>query len=465
MSTFFTFLTQHKLPSKQAINRLFSRPLTWQGVVLGALIALALTSGYLWIISVNNRFLTQIPAEGGTLTEGVIGSPKLINPILATTNTDRALTQLVYIGLVKKTNDGFAPDLAQTYTNTASGYTFTLPTNARWSDGAPLTSSDVAFTYQLAASQNPLLQTIQVSTPDAQTVIITSSNPNTDILSNATLGIMPEHIWDNTPAEALSDNPYNLKPVGNGPFRVTHVQTKNDVTTSITLKRNKFYTNTHPHIHTYRFVFFANQQALLAALGRGRIDVTFDATTATVAELANRYELTRIPSPYMIGIFGRGDAVSQATANTIQQAIDNSSILAIVENGYVETSDEGSNPPPSSVLSIAVQNDSELLRAARALNNILAPTGISLTIKAFDPGAFEDGTQRQQYPIVLSSQAPAGYQPIASLYTKSYLLTRDPDISLALPPILGSPTERYRFVTDWYVRHDDVWDIFVKHND
>jgi hypothetical protein len=44
---------------------------------------------------------TPIPKAGGTYTEGMIGAPSYVNPILATSDVDRDLVKLIFSGLMK----------------------------------------------------------------------------------------------------------------------------------------------------------------------------------------------------------------------------------------------------------------------------------------------------------------------------------------------------------------------------
>ncbi len=468
MSTFFTFIKQYKLPPQFARAKLFARPLTWQGLVLSILFALTVIAGYVFLITFNDRLLVKVPAHGGTLTEGVIGAPQFINPLLATTETDQTLTTLVYSGLMRITADGtIQPDLAESYSVSPDGlrYTFTLAPNLKWSDGKPLTSSDISFTYGLLAKTDQLSmwQTIAIDTPTPQTVVITLPAPDSTFLKETTLRILPAHLWSDLPIEALSDNPYNLRGVGSGPWRIAHVAQTNGVTSEITLKRNKHYNHTHPYIDTYRFAFFANQTALQNALLDTSIDMTFDATIPTVRTLPNNYRLKRVASPDVYSIFAQQGALSEQIVARAQESIDKDTILAIVESGYVEAP-VASNPPLDSSFSLAVENDPSLLALARALKETLATAGIDLTIKAFDYGIFEDGIQRQQYPIILAARAPLGYKTVVPLYTKSYLLVHDSDITITTPEILTSPTDRYRDTSTWYVRYNKVWRIFANNN-
>src|SRR4051812_8408913 len=65
--------------------------------VLGGLVAF---SGVVGIYGLERHFLVAEPAYGGTLTEGAVGSPRFVNPLLALSDSDRDLTTLVYAGLM-----------------------------------------------------------------------------------------------------------------------------------------------------------------------------------------------------------------------------------------------------------------------------------------------------------------------------------------------------------------------------
>ena len=97
----------------------------------------------------NDSLLVAVPAYGGSISEGVIGSPRFINPILAVSDSDRDLTSLVYSGLLRATPNGdYLPDLAESYTVSPDGltYTFKLRPGATFHNGTKVTADDVVFT-------------------------------------------------------------------------------------------------------------------------------------------------------------------------------------------------------------------------------------------------------------------------------------------------------------------------------
>ena len=58
-------------------------------------------SALLLLWNVNQSFLVEIPASGGTLVEGIVGTPRFINPVLAQGDADRGLSALVFSVLFK----------------------------------------------------------------------------------------------------------------------------------------------------------------------------------------------------------------------------------------------------------------------------------------------------------------------------------------------------------------------------
>ena len=294
MTTFFSFLKQHKLPPREALSSLLNSPLSWASATLYALGGLTIIFLYWFLVAVNNHFLVPIPARGGVITEGVIGAPQFINPLLASTETDVGLVKLLYSGLVSSTADGsVTPVLATRYDISPNNtvYTFTLRPNLKWSDGKPFTAEDIAFTFEKLKDSNfnrtsaDYWQSITVATTPT-TVTFTLPSPDTTFLSHATIGILPKHIWAAVPAESFESDVHNLRPVGSGPFAFVSLDTQSEVPTQITLKRNTHYPIRKPYIDELSVIFFANQESLLAGLENGDIDTTLDATPQTAAILA-----------------------------------------------------------------------------------------------------------------------------------------------------------------------------------
>jgi len=105
--------------------------------------------------------------------------------------------------------------------------TLRLEPSLRWHDGRPTTARDVAFTVD--AARDPatgywryadLAGVTGVAPSDSTTVTLTFAAPQPafpPVLCE--LPILPEHLLRDVPRAAMRAAPFNLAPVGNGPFR------------------------------------------------------------------------------------------------------------------------------------------------------------------------------------------------------------------------------------------------------
>jgi len=250
--------------------------------ILGLLILL-IASSVTWYFSYRAIHTTTIPARGGEYTEGIIGSPQYINPILAQTNdADQDVSELVFSGLMKYDSAGnLVPDLAERYAIGEEGrvYDFFLRKNITWHDGQPFNADDVVFTIKTIQNPNyksPLIfnwSGVEVEKIDDYTVRFKLDNSYAPFLNNATVGILPKHIWENiSPAEFLLAET-NLKPVGAGPYKFKKFEkdARGSIKT-IYLQANENYYSHKPYIENVAFKFYINEDNLIKAYNKGEID-------------------------------------------------------------------------------------------------------------------------------------------------------------------------------------------------
>jgi len=211
-------------------------------VFRASVILLFLSAAFLVYRYVGRHWIPQ-PTVGGTYTEAVMGAPRFINPVLASSEVDLALTPLLYSGLLRQAPDGnLVNDLAEnvTVSNDGKTYTVTLKPGLTWHDDQPLKADDVLFTLETV--QNPNVgsprysdfRDVKVEAPDDRTIVFTLDKASPVFRRLLTLGILPAHIWADIPPAAMGTTDYNLKPIGNGPFKFKEIRKKEhsgDVTT------------------------------------------------------------------------------------------------------------------------------------------------------------------------------------------------------------------------------------------
>jgi peptide/nickel transport system substrate-binding protein len=173
-----------------------------------------------------------LPDKGGVLTEGVVGNPQTINPILAQYNqVDADLSALIFSGLTRLNERGeVVPDLAERWEISGDGleYTFYLRQDVQWHDGAPFSSRDVVFTVKSIQHQDyqgvPYLarfwRDISVLADDDYTVRFILPEPLAPFLDHTTIGMLPAHLLIAVEPSALGRAEFNVQPVGTGRFQV-----------------------------------------------------------------------------------------------------------------------------------------------------------------------------------------------------------------------------------------------------
>ena len=240
--------------------------------ILFVLTGLFVVATLVGLVAFERSFMVAIPSRGGGLTEGVVGSPRFVNPLLAVTDADRDLATLTYAGLMGVGPDGLRPVLAQSYKVSEDGtiYIFTLRPDATFSDGTPVTAEDVVFTVSKAVDprlKSPELanwSNVRVEALDPHTVRFTLPKAYEPFLANTTLGILPAHIWGKISDEQFPFSRYMTEPIGAGPFSVrTVTKDKDGNTTRYDLVSFPKYALGQPYLSTLRLQFYATSNDVL----------------------------------------------------------------------------------------------------------------------------------------------------------------------------------------------------------
>jgi peptide/nickel transport system substrate-binding protein len=232
---------------------------------------------------------TAEPARGGLYTEALVGAPRRFNPLLDFNNpVDRDIDRLIFAGLTRFDAYGRpAPDLANwIISDDELTYTFVLRADARWHDGRPVTSADVAYTigllqdpaYPGPADLGRLWRAIGLNVVNTQTVELSLPEPFAPFLDYTAFGLLPAHLLGEVRASGLADAPFNHAPVGAGPFRFVALTGEAGFVAGVRLAAFDAYHGPRSLLTEVQFRFYPTVEAALAAyragsvLGISRID-------------------------------------------------------------------------------------------------------------------------------------------------------------------------------------------------
>jgi len=272
---------------KNFIKRLNKLEPVWKFVttwLVGALLVIFFV--LVQIIHLSVYFQTNQFVPGGNLKEGILGSYSNSNPIYASTAVDSSVSNLVFAGLLKNDNaNHLVPAMASSYSVDQTGriYTFKLRPNLKWQDGKPLTSIDVAFTFNLIQSpdaQSPLFTSwkgIVISTPDINTVVFNLPAPLSSFPYSLTTGILPKHILSNiSPANMRTIDFDTISPIGSGPFSLVAVRsqgnTPDTAQQTIELRAFKNYWQGSAKLDGITIEAFHNKNMMINTFNSKRID-------------------------------------------------------------------------------------------------------------------------------------------------------------------------------------------------
>ncbi|MDP3958464.1 MAG: ABC transporter substrate-binding protein [bacterium] len=413
-----------------------------RGIFLALAVFFAVAS--LYFFATLNAFVSvEVPSYGGELSEGIIGTPRFVNPVLAVSDADRDVTALVYSGLMRKRPDGaLVPDLAESYEVSPDGltYTFVLKEDVRFHDDEPVTADDVEFT--VTRVKDPLIKSpkrgawegVSVQKVDDRTLKFILKQKYFPFLENTTLGVLPKHLWKDLPPEQFSLSDFNIDGIGSGPYFIREIhKNSSGIPDWYELRAFKEYALGRPFIDTITLRFYPNQGELITAFDNGIVDGIHSIDGREAAMLKESgYRVEKAPLPRVFALFfnqnenqlftdkavrralsvavGKERIINQvlygygtAIATPLPDMVPLKGPLRIADNRYEEArkilTDAGWTEDESGMMvkkskkeahplkfSISTGDVEELKEAARLLKEDFEHIGAEVELKVFDTG-------------------------------------------------------------------------------
>lgn len=346
----FNIKRKWNIPKSRNILKIISSFSMTEKIIFHFLIGVLIISSAIMLWKVNRAFLIEFPAYGGYLKEGIVGSPRFINPILAISDADRDMTSLIYSGLMKSDPNGnLIPDLAESYNISKDGlvYTFKLKDEIYFHDGEKVTSDDVEFTIKktldstLKSPKRANWDGVTVKKLNEKEIQFTLKQPYSPFLENATLGILPKHIWTAFDSDQFPFSLFNIEPIGSGPYKINKIKRDSyGIPAYYGLVSFSKYIFGKPYIKKIDISFFSNEKMMMEAFKGGEIESmnTISSQNAELLKKENDLQIIRTPLPRIFGIFFNQSQASVFSNKEVRDALNNSidkeRIVREVLNGY-----------------------------------------------------------------------------------------------------------------------------------
>ena len=350
-------------------------------------------SGAKLLKNVSDSASINIPVRGGSFTEGIIGSPRFINPVLAISDLDHDLSELIYSGLMKATpSNSPVVDLAKDYDISKDGltYTFNLKDNIYFHDGTKITTDDVEFTINkiqdntIKSPRRPAFYDVSVEKINDRQIKFVLKKPYSPFLDNLTVGILPKHIWNNLSSDEFPLSQYNLQPIGSGPYKISKMETLQKdmliIPSYYELTSFNKYASGAPFINKIIINLYKDEKSLIDAYNAGHIEAISSVSPNEINEISKQSGARVItsPLPRVFGIFFNQNQSEILVLKEVRLALDISldkkKIVDEVLSGYGKTLDGPipygliNNKQPSSNYNIE-QAQSVLLKAGWIKNS------------------------------------------------------------------------------------------------
>ncbi len=341
---------------------------------------------------------TPAASSGGdvVLRVGVIADLDTDNVFAVSAGSDYTVATSEYDMLLKfsSTDLTAAPELATGCDHNADYTTWTcqIRPGLKWSDGQPLTSEDIAFTYRFVIDNKiPQYRSYFPSdptfeTPNPTTFIWKAKEPTFAPSMPPWVYIVPEHIWapyDGKDLKTIRD--VSQTPgVGSGPFILSSWTPGQ----SFVMDRNPYYWGPTPALDRIEYRVYTNQEAMIQALKNGEIDAIDGLQPSLINSVQNtpNVALQKVVSDWWLNLafnFGGqpGSTYTPLPAlhdlvvrKAIEMSIDKEAIVQKVYQGAATTGDTIVRPA-SAYWHLDIPADKEFGYNPTAANQMLDDAG------------------------------------------------------------------------------------------
>jgi peptide/nickel transport system substrate-binding protein len=377
------FLRRFSIPHEHNIRRILRSFTIAEKAIFYGLATFFIFSGITLLWQVSDAYQVEVPILGGTLTEGVVGNPRFINPVLAISEADKNLTALLYSGPVRITSSGaIENDLAESVTLSDDRLTYTIRLNpsARFHDGKSVTADDIIFTIQKIV--DPAIKSpkrgnwdgVVLEKIDERTVSVTLKQAYTPFIYNLATGILPKHIWKNVSDDEFSFSQFNTLPIGSGPYQVERVERNpGGIPNYYKLIPFEKISGRPPFIKNLIFRFYPSETLLIEAYNGKSIESFSGLSAEKMRELeTSGSHVITSPLPRVFAVFFNQNRSKVLLNKEVRQALDLASpkeeIVEKVLGGYGTAIDY---PLPAGIYPWAsgrkVEPFAERLKTAQAL--------------------------------------------------------------------------------------------------
>lgn len=245
----------------------------------------------------SDAYETDSFVAGGDYSEATLGKVNSMNPLYATTSSERVLSKLLFANLFSPDISGHQKgELAKSAVMDETGkiWTVTLRDNLLWSDGEPITADDIIFTVGLISNSSAKttissdFSRVKLEKVDDKTVKFILPSVYLEFRDSLEFPLVPSHLLKDVNPALVYENSFSMQPVGSGPFVLNALQsstTGESNMQTIYLNRNDNYFLSDAMLYSFTLKTYENTDDIIAAMKANDVRATAELGAESAGQL------------------------------------------------------------------------------------------------------------------------------------------------------------------------------------
>ena len=292
----------------------------------------------------SDAYETEAYVAGGDYSEATLGKVNSMNPLYATTSSEKTLAKLLFANLVSPDVSGHMKgELAKSVEMDETGkiWKVTLRDGLVWSDGEPILADDIIYTIGLITDTTAKttisadFSHVELEKIDDKTVQFTLPSTYIDFMDSLEFPLIPSHILKDISPALVYESDFSKNPIGSGPFVLNALQASSATESSlqtIYLNRNENYFLSDALLSSFTLKTYENINDIIDALRVADVVATAELGAESFEELP--VTIGRRSSVINGGVFAFMNTETNILKNIkVRQAIQQGVDMSIVRNG------------------------------------------------------------------------------------------------------------------------------------
>ncbi|MDP2090683.1 MAG: ABC transporter substrate-binding protein [Candidatus Gracilibacteria bacterium] len=282
-----------------------------------------------------------VPIKGGTVSEGLIGGLPSLNPLKPLSGNNKYIINLLYRSLLKfdLNENKIVGDLATCDISNMLYIECFIKDNIFWSNGDPITPSDVVATYGVLKNSgvNKIISSLLLETEIIQknnSIVFKNTKKDVNFLNIFFQPILPKETLDTLGQDVIFGNFPTSGQIYSGEFKISNI------TTDLTIGITKIFLDTNEYLYKGNISkliinIFQNTNSLLQ--NKETINI-FEDTDNIIGDSIPRLKNNKYTLPQYVALFINQNNVSDIyLRNYILEKINTDNLVKVLGASKYET--------------------------------------------------------------------------------------------------------------------------------